>query len=438
MGSLTRTTRKILGLSSSPNVSKIKTVITLQKYLDRAYKKVKTDPDEKLGPDLGLRTCVPISIFLKSNGAGHEYAGLSDEIDGTVHHLDELECFSGSLPKVAAMFAAFKLRAEARSLAEQVKAGSVVITGTTDTLRLRDFFNKLEVKIHLGDALPQISGAANTQKKPLFEQILKITGSFAGGATLDVQFTDNFAEHMKKMIVPSDNCSAGECIFRLSYPYINVKLMEAGFFNKDLMKGIWLAGDYILTGQPPQACFNQDKKQAYVRIDTINDCDQVTHFCGSAQNTTSRQMASFFFKILLKELVDPNSSDEMRELLEEARDGPDSSFLSVDPGTNRSTGTIPKQFRITAVKIGQGPIKRDPGRGNIEVRSEGILIKWRGITPDTENFDPALKKKFDDLNLTGEGAICWQNFSNATPTDGIIEIINSAVSDFINQAPLTP
>jgi hypothetical protein len=41
--------------------------------------------------------------------------------------------------------------------------------------------------------------------------------------------------------------------------------------------------------------------------------------------------------------------------------------------------------------------------------------------------------------LTGEAAICWQNLSASTPnTDGIIEIINDTISNFVNQTPLTP
>jgi hypothetical protein len=95
-----------------------------------------------------------------------------------------------------------------------------------------------------------------------------------------------------------------------------------------------------------------------------------------------------------------------------------------------SLRSIPVLFEVDAVKIGQGPIKKDTERGlGLEVRSEGIIIKWDTSSSET-------KKHFDDLNLTGEGAICWQNFSNALSTDGLIEIINTSVSNFIKQAPL--
>ena len=187
-------------------------------------------------------------------------------------------------------------------------------------------------------------------------------------------------------------------------------------------------------------------------------------------------MARFFLKILLKQLVDKQSSDKMGLLLYEAENGstddapeprflpppPDPSFLTKEtsaPGSptssNRATDTVPRKFKIEGVKIGQGPIKADPDRSGIDVRSEGLIIKWKHITKDDERvkdknkvknkdddddvFDKDLRKKFDDCKLTGEGTICWQNLSNTVPnTDGIIEIINDSISNFINQAPLTP
>ena len=114
----------------------------------------------------------------------------------------------------------------------------------------------------------------------------------------------------------------------------------------------------------------------------------------------------------------------MMNLLREGQLGNDSSFLT-RPDTH-----VALKFKVEGVKIGSGPIKKDSDRGDIEVRSEGIVITWKNLT------DPAVKKKFDDLNLTGEGAICWQNVSNTEDSqDGIAETINDSVTDFINQAP---
>ena len=437
MGSFSKTTRAIIGLFTGtdpskqvppkPDITKLKPQISLQQYLDQSYKKVKGEG--KLGPDLGLKTCVPISIFLRSKTTQHSYAGSTDTIAGVLHHLDEEECFSASLIKVAAMFAAFKLRAEARALIADIQAGTVSSTNQTD------FFSKLGAKFYPADAVPKIANATGIRKKPSLPDILVVTG-FPTASALVANFSADFRTHLRKMIIPSDDCSAGECIWRLSYPYINVKLMEAGFFDKTSMKGIWLCGDYII-----DSCFNAAKKQNYIRIDTINDCNQATPpFCGSAQDTTSKPMASLFLQILLETLVDQDSSKEMRTLLQEAQQGSDNVIPPVtilpvwnhpapDPSflTRASDVTIPRLFDVDAVKIGQAPIKTDPSRGvGLEVRSEGIIIKWK----DTSDFEK--------YNLTGEAAICWQNIPNTISLDGVVEIINTSFDNFLSQAALTP
>lgn len=449
MAVVTHWTTRILGLSSKQQqVRTIKPAdIPFQSYLDKVYEKVRPT----LGPDLGDdRTRLAISVFLRSSGKDHIYAG---KFDDRLH-------YSGSLIKVAAMFAAYKLRAEAKALAS---SGANFANETA-------FFTALSQQFNPADAVLLIRNAP-VRQRPILPDILKITGF---GGALQVNFAESFYNglatdhgfftaykailatlptdadgkpiqnatsraayakigHMYRMIVPSDDCSAGECISRLSYPYINVKLMEKvgdedGFFDPGSMKGIWLAGDYIEDWCPAAT---KAKRQAFVRIDTENDCDQTQHppFCGSAQNTTSKQMARFVLKIITKELVDPDSSGEMRDLLHEAEAVGDISFLDDHPG--RSTGAIPRQFDIEGTKIGQGPIKTDPDRGPIEVRSEGMIIKWK-FSPS----DPELKKKFDHRKLTGEVAVCWQNLTNHINTDGLIELLNKSVSKFVKQDPL--
>ena len=440
-------------------LSKIKKIIPLASYLNAAYKKVRAAG--KLGPDFGLKTHIPFSIFLEGvPGADYIYAGNSFEINGTVHHLDELECFSGSLIKVAAMFAAFTLRREADVLRTDMRDGIV-------NEPLSKFFDKLAERVNpTSDAVPEIMTAARIPKNnipmvPSLRDILSITDLDTA-----VTFTADFRAHLRRMIIRSRDCDTAECIFRLSYPYINVKLMNEGYFHRDSMKGIWLCGDYFPSGgcaKEAQESKLQYKAtgQEFVRIDTVNDCDQTKHppFCGSAQNTTSKEMARLFLNILHEELVDPTSAHEMRLLLFEAQNGSpkdtpppifareDFSFLEVDPRpdandplhSNRATGNVATKFTIEGVKIGQGEIKTDPDRGAIQVRSEGSIIKWNNITKDEPNFDPKLLKNFEDCNLTGQAAICWQNLSTSTPnTDGIIEIINDSISGFINQGPLTP
>src|SRR5437773_11087024 len=153
-------------------LGQIKKTVTLKTYLGASYKKVWAAG--KLNPDHGLRTHVPISIYLRSTGTHHIYAGNSFEINGTVHHLDELECFSGSLIKVAAMFAAFTLRREADVLRTDMKEGIVNVP-------LSKFFDKLAERVDpTSNALPLITKAARdpTNRIPMvpsLRDILSIT-----------------------------------------------------------------------------------------------------------------------------------------------------------------------------------------------------------------------------------------------------------------------
>jgi hypothetical protein len=280
----------------------------------------------------------------------------------------------------------------------------------------------LKGQFDLNKAVKGIRDDAQVNKKPQYTEILSATGF---PSAVKVEFTPNFKEHMRKMMLVSDNCSAGECIVRLGYPYINVKLIEDKFFDettwdKPTPKGIWLAGDYIIVPPDPKACFNASKKLHYIRVTTTNDCNPVTNFCGSAQNTSSREMARLYLKILERKLVDPNASQKMFELMHEAQESGDSSFVSRVPGI---------LFTVDAVKIGIGPLKPDPERAQT-ILSEGIIITWNIA-------DAAEQKKWDDKHLTGKAAICWQNLNNLGGLKtGVAKIIDQTISKFIKQEAL--
>jgi hypothetical protein len=402
MGSTTPKTKAASPAVDDPSKIADKTKNTLQQYLDKVYTALRGE----IGPDLGTKTHVAISIFLQKKGSGHLYAGKFD---------DEHQ-FSGSLLKVAAMFAAYKLRKEALDLAVKVNNGTV--KATTPTL----FFDELKGQFDLNKAVKGIRDDSQVNKKPRYTEILSATGF---PSAVKVEFTLNFKEHMRKMMLVSDNCSAGECIVRLGYPYINVKLIEDKFFDettwdKPTPKGIWLAGDYIIVPPEPGACFNASKKLHYIRVTTTNDCNPGTNFCGSAQNTSSREMARLYLKILERKLVDPNASQEMFDLMHEAQEGDDSSFVSRVPGI---------LFTVDAVKIGIGPLKPDPERAKT-ILSEGIIITWNIA-------DAAEQKLWDDKHLTSKAAICWQNLNNLGGLKtGVAKIINQTISKFIIQEAL--
>jgi hypothetical protein len=341
--------------------------------------------------------------------------------------------FSGSLVKVAAMLAAYRLLMEANDLAQKIKDGTVTLTANT-----RDkFFEKLTAQFNLSDAVDGITNIAADNKKPSYPNILNVPATFTT-STLTVAFNSNpssnlaskgFLEQMKEMIVDSNNCSAGECIVRLGFPYINVKLVEDGFFQKNTWNtaqpmGIWLAGDYI-----QDSCFNKTKKLTYVKIQSVNDCGSGSD-CTTAQNTCSKEMADLFMKIALGELVDQSSSQKMRDLLHEGQqDGaPHTSYLT-------RLSNLQKKFIIDGVKVGLGPLKGGSGRGVPTVRSEGILIQWGPIKPEKlEEY----KGKLKNVNLPEDwkGAICWQNLNDDKATDALVNIINEAIENFIYQRPI--
>jgi hypothetical protein len=409
-----KTTEKLLG--KKKRVVDIRPTVPLQRYLDKAYKKA--IDARKLGAqplDDGDKTLhVPISLFAHvRSGSSHHYAG--------VHH-DEMH-FSASLLKAAAMYAAFSLRAEARELAG---AGGLADENA--------FMNALSQGFTAADAVPAIR-SAGIGLKPRYKDIIKVTG-FGGGA-LQVEFNPSFSaplatdhvlfdeyqtihaeevrlghiketeenpktltalnkvSHMYRMIVPSNNASAGECIRRLGYAYINVKLMKRGFYDPNSIppKGIWLAADFV--GGPR------------VEIDSVNDGK-------SAQATTSRQMARLFSLIQLGELP---GSTEMKELLKEAH-GVDDAWIS-------RFGS--RRYAFEGVKVGVANLKPNVPPLGPDVYSEGVLLKWTS--------DPAPLPH----NLSGGIAVCWQNlrkdaFDNGVPA--VADMIEEAVSNFLTQTPV--
>ncbi|MEO8260044.1 MAG: hypothetical protein ABI868_22050 [Acidobacteriota bacterium] len=391
----------------------------LQPYLDKYYAQALAAHALGTQPanDATASLHVPISLFAHVlSGSGHFYAGIHD---------DEMH-FSASLMKVAAMFAADALRAEARALA----AGGGFANETA-------FFTALGTQFNPADAVPAIQNAG-VGLKPRYKDVLKVTGF--GGGPLQVEFAPDFSvpldvdrplyqhyqtvhahevslnhieddeenpvtmaelnkvSHFYKMIVPSNNTSAGECIRRVGYAYINVKLMTAGLYEPlPTPKGIWLAADFA--GAPR------------VEIDSVNDGK-------SGQATTSRQMARFFSLIDLGLLVDPAHSGDMKALLREA--------ATVDSPWLSRFGT--RKYTFGGVKVGVANLKPNTNPKGPNVYSEGVLLKWKGDAGKLAHF-----------NLSGRIVVCWQNIRKSafnTGVDAIAQMIEKAFADFLDQAPV--
>jgi hypothetical protein len=396
--------------------------ISLQTYLRKYYKETLEAGD--LGApvdDSDPRRQVPVSIFARgAAGSSDHYAGIHDN---QVH-------FSASLMKAAAMYAAFKLRTEARKLASEREFPNATA-----------FFAALRQQFHSTDAVPEIITAgvglepryadiltasdfgvigepsvdfvpgffrAVAEDRALWDDFLTIRAAQHLGTDSDGTPRENavslaaFARisHMYRMIRPSNNVSAGECIRRLGYAYINVKMMEGHFYNPTHREGIWLAADFVGGRR--------------VEIPSKNDD-------GSAQATTSRQMARLFSLIYWGDLGDSDNNEEMKGLLSDAQLGPDTAFLS-------RPSPLTARVDFEGVKVGFANLKPNTTPKGPNVFSEGLLLRWTGDHADLTT-----------RHVTGEIAVCWQNVLAATNARllAIRELVENTFSDFIKRAPLT-
>jgi len=441
MCSITISIRNLLCGTPQKNLSKIKQPIPLQTYLNRAYKDalLKHQLGDQPADDSIGKLHVPITLIAHAkSGNAHTRAGI---------YQDEMH-FSASLLKAGVMYAAFKLLDEAEKLAAASSTGAFKDQNA--------FFAALKQQFNSSDAVPDIRNAgANAGLVPRYADILNVTG-FGPAATLTVAFNPEFyhsldedhklykayedirtadglgkdangkkienarslaalrkVSHMYMMIVWSSNTDAGECIRRLGYAYINVKLMEIGLFDKDHTKGIWIGGDYV--GIAPR-----------IEVDSVND-DKV------ALATTSRHMAELFSQVKLGALP---HSDGMLELFQEAQDS--------EPSWLTRHGS--RTFNVEGVKIGFANIKPNVKPLGPNVYSEGIIFAWdtTGALPD--------EKLPKDYGLNGDFAACWQNLRadaiaanrpahnvsdvKDSEYDGIAQIIENAFQDFLNQIPV--
>lgn len=364
--------------NAAANPTPVTPTFTLQQYLNKAYTEALVAHELGTQPanDSTASLHVPISLYAHvRSGGNHFYAGIHD---------DEMH-FSASLLKVAAMYAAFSLRAEARELAQ-----------TGGFANINAFFTALGQQFNTNEAVLAIRNAGSpVGLKPKHADILSVTG-FGSGA-LSVDFTDDFQNHLRQMIIPSDNSSAAQCIRRLGYAYINVKLMNGGFFDPMTNTGIWLAADFA--------------GGVRVEVNSVNDGK-------AAQVATSREIARLFSAVRLGTLVDSTHSEEMRQLLKDA--------VGVDPPwISRFNDRL---YKFGGVKVGVANLKPNTPPKGPDVFSEGVLLKWKG--------DAA---KLTALNLTGDIAVCWQNLRQSafdTGVPAIAKMIETAFANFLAQMPI--
>ena len=429
----------ICGTPQKPLVQ-IKKDIPLLTYFKRAYQDAlsKHQLGDQPDDDSTEKLHVPITLIAYAkSGDVHTKVGIYE---------DEMH-FSASLLKAGVMYAAFKLLKEAEDLAESQPAA-----GFSNQNAL---FAALQKQFKSSDAVPAITDVgAKAGLVPRYADILKVAGF--GTNKLVVSFAPEFyhsitedrdlykaylkirhdqhlgkdangnkiespestaalarVSHMYKMVVWSNNTSAGECIRRLGYAYINVKLMEKNLFDKEHSKGIWIGGDYV--GVAPR-----------IEVDSLNDAKVATA-------TTTRHMAELFSLIKLDKVP---HSDQMQFLIAEAQDS-EPSFISRAP---------PRLFKVGGVKIGVANIKPNTKPLGPDVNSEAIIFSW--------NTDDALpgEKLPKDRNLSGIFTACWQNLRGDAVAankaahnvrnvddgefDGVAAVIENTIKNFINQTAL--
>jgi hypothetical protein len=313
---------------------------------------------------LGTSQKVAFSILCFATNGHHRYAGVGDN---TMH-------YSGSLLKVAAMYAAHELLAAANRLPQTPGPHRA-----TPTAFYAGLVTAFDTQIR-AESLPDVIAAAEAlatklpafRATPSYEKIFTVTGTGTASAP-SVDFSGDFTTQMRKMIEVSDNDAAGECVRRLSYTYVIAVHLKAGFLAAGPPRnGIWFAGDYT-NGANPTARVNSDNDQL------------------AAQVTTTKQMLRVFALIRLHKLVTQDGNDvRMNTLL----------GLAAALGGWFHFGPLSppavQPFDLVLSKIGRGPLKAGG-----ETFSEAQVLKWTGAGMTTPA--PATK------GLTGEFVVCWQN-----------------------------
>jgi hypothetical protein len=318
---------------------------------------------------------VPIAIVALDDGS-HPVAG---------QHEFEM-FFSGSLLKVAAMYAAFQLRVAVNDLAATLNA-AVVDTPAKLFQKISNTFDK-----QIDESVPRIRfarGVTPAMRVPKYRTVFQ---AVRAGSTWRLKFNDtgpdSFAIHLHKMIVGSHNDSARFCVRALGYSWINGVLQSAGFFRESKPPtGIWLAADYDEKGGWP-----------VVVIPSVND-DLVK------QVTTSIDMAKLFVLLHDKKLVKNtvhfatglSGNDEMLKLLELAVDHPHAKSL---------LKTVSHSFTVEQSKIGVGELKKAPqgGKGSCRIADHGCVLSEASILlhpPSGRRFVTVWQNVLWDAPLVG-------------------------------------
>jgi len=316
---------------------------SIQASFQRAVHAVSVDPAFSHLPDF---RDVPIAIVGLDADGGRPVAGQR-----------EMEMyFTGSLAKVAPMYAAFQLRQAANDLAATLDA--TVNTPVKVFKKLSDTFDD-----SIAASVPIIRSAPGVKREHMIPKYKTVFDAEMVGGIWRLKFkagASNFADHLRQMIVPSHNDSAKFCIRALGYSWINGLLQAAGFlrFGFPGSEGIWLAGDY-----------DEKREWPVVVLPSVNDGPV-------KQVTTCFDMARLFALLHDKSLVRNTAhwatartgNEEMLTLLGDA----------VSDGAPSVLTRVPHSFTVMQSKIGVGELKGGSCMNSTRDRcvySEGAIVK---------------------------------------------------------------
>jgi hypothetical protein len=248
------------------------------------------------------------------------YAGLND------HEM----IFPGSLMKIAAMYAAFALRTRVQAFVDAAKAaGASLAINDIATEIERAWGPKLKA---LFPNHPQKSFKNNQDLFPKLDQIFVISAAgkvdFAQAGLTDAQIDalgefgvgGRFCDWMRSMLRCSSNPAGSKAILALGYFYINGALDRAGFFDAGTKNGLWLSADF----QGHDWVRTQEEKDDNAAGQPLTarwasaqfDLKTMQPRTKSNVTATAAQLARFMTLLARGQLLDPQSSQAMRTLLD--------------------------------------------------------------------------------------------------------------------------
>jgi hypothetical protein len=358
----------------------------LQHFLTGAYtaERANLEPSPPIVNGFPLKTGeAAISIMLLDDAGNHHYA----DINGT--RMD----YTGSLAKVAAVYAAFDLRCAARQHAAD--------HAFSDT---NAFLASFASVIDTSAAVQSLKDAPQGHQP----QLAAIFEGFKATGPDRVRFTSAFQSDLDQL----DNPHAGRIIRALGYSYINVSMMRGRFFDPLQLNGIWLAGDY-----------SGEQVLESVRVPVAND----TVPDGSGQAITTREMSRMFFLFHTGRAFSHVTDAGQRAVANQNMHAVLSFGSFFRNLTSTVQLTVSPGFSDDCCKVGigtLGPI----GAGGPSVISEGAVMLWAHET-QVDLFNGRFHR-----NLNKYFVLCWQNMYHPhSHFDALVRVVHASIGNFLDQ-----